>query len=301
MKNSQDETQTAKSKGYRVWSDIPFFTLFGAIGGMYVFFILLMIAASVVKVEWSDFTTALADENIQYAARLSMISCTVTALLSVLVSVPIGYLMSRYKIPGRVLIDAVLDIPIVLPPLVIGLTLLILFGFPIGGTEIDPYSVDDFFHDLSDKILGRDKGIVFQVPAVILAQFMVACAFAVRTMRTTFDQIPRRHKDVALTLGCNHGQAFFRVILPHSFRGILTAFTLSWARALGEFGPILVFAGSVRMRTEVLPVSVFLELGIGNVKGALAVSLIMVATAIVVLVLIRLIGGVTFESRGHMG
>jgi molybdate transport system permease protein len=298
MNSTTDKNlQETSTKGYRVRSDIPFFAAFGVIGAIYVIGICAMIAAGVIKIEWQDFATALADENIQYSIRLSMISCTITALLSVIVSVPIGYLLSRYQIPGKIVIDALLDIPIVLPPLVIGLSLLILFGLPLGGDEIDPFTIDDMFRYLSDKLLGRDAGIVFQVPAVIIAQFMVACAFAVRTMRATFDQIPRRHKDVALTLGCSHGQAFWRVVLPHSYRGIMTAFTLSWARALGEFGPILVFAGSVRMRTEVLPVSVFLELGIGNVKGALAISLIMVATAVVVLILVRLFGGKTFESR----
>ncbi len=256
----------------------------------------MIIVAGLLKVEWNDFSIALRNPNIQYSIRLSMITCTITAVLSVIVSLPIGYLLSRFKVPGKILIDSILDIPIVLPPLVIGLSLLILFGLTVAGTDSDPFTVDDLFRIVSKKLFGRDAGIVFQIPAVVLAQFMVACAFAVRTMRATFDQISPRQEDVALTLGCNHSQAFWRVVLPQSFRGILTAGTLAWARALGEFGPILVFAGSVRMRTEVLPVSVFLELGIGNVKGALAISLIMVAAAIVVLVLVRFLGGKTFEN-----
>jgi len=289
--------QPKKAKTYRVKSDMPFFAAFGLTSAFYVFAIVAMIGAGVIKIEYQDFVDALSDTNIQYAIRLSLITCTITAILSVIVSVPIGYLMSRYKFPGSFLIDSVLDIPIILPPLVIGLSLLILFGLPIGGTDADPFTVDDACRYLSNLILGRDLGIVFQIPAVILAQFLVACAFAVRTMRSTYDQISPRHEDVALTLGCSHGQAFWRVVFPQSWRGVMTAFTLSWARALGEFGPILVFAGSVRMRTEVLPVSVFLELGIGNVKGALAVSLIMVAVAVLVLVVVRMFGGQTFESR----
>jgi molybdate transport system permease protein len=80
------------------------------------------------------------------------------------------------------------------------------------------------------------------------------------------------------------------VVLPEARRGIVTAATLSWARALGEFGPILVFAGATRMRTEVLPTTVFLELSIGNLNGAVAVSLLMVAAAMVVLVIVRVFG-----------
>jgi molybdate transport system permease protein len=95
---------------------------------------------------------------------------------------------------------------------------------------------------------------------------------------------------VALTLGCSRAQAFWRVVLPEARRGIITAGTLAWARSLGEFGPILVFSGATRMRTEVLPTSVFLELSIGNIETAAAVSLLMVAAAVVVLVLVRLYG-----------
>ena len=126
--------------------------------------------------------------------------------------------------------------------------------------------------------------------AVVLAQFMVACAFAVRTMRVTFDQIPQRYEQVALTLGCNRQQAFWRVVLPQARGGVLAAGTLAWARALGEFGPILVFAGATRQKTEVLPTSAFLELQAGRTEGMLAVSLIMIATAALVFVVARTFG-----------
>ena len=93
-----------------------------------------------------------------------------------------------------------------------------------------------------------------------------------------------------MTLGCNRSQAFWQVILPQAKRGLLAAGTIAWARSLGEFGPILVFAGSTRLRTEVLPTSVYLEMQAGNLKGMLAVSIIMVAAAATVLILARLFG-----------
>jgi molybdate transport system permease protein len=196
-----------------------------------------------------------------------------TAVMSLWVAVPVGYLMSRVDFRGKTLVDAILDIPIFLPPLVVGLSLLILFKTP-------------WLHALNEKF-----PIVFHPPAVVLAQFTVASAFAVRTMRHTFDSISPRVEQVALTLGCRRSQAFFEVVVPQAWRGILTAGTLAWARSLGEFGPILVFAGSTRKRTEVLPVSVHLELSIGNIEGAIGVSLLMVIVAIVVLVVVRVLGG----------
>ena len=200
---------------------------------------------------------------------LSLISCTITTLMSIWVAVPIGYLMSRFEFRGKPLIDTLLDIPIVLPPLVIGLSLLILFRY-----------VPDWLSD----------AVVYKWPAVVLAQFMVACAFAVRTMRVTFDQIPQRPEQVALTLGATRAQAFWRVTLPQAGSGALSAGLLAWARALGEFGPILVFLGATRMRTEVLPTTVWLELSTGNLEAAVAVSLLMVLAAISVLVAARALG-----------
>ena len=133
-------------------------------------------------------TVALADGKIRYSIWLSLISCTLSAILSVWVAVPTGYLLSRHRLPGRQMVDAILDIPIVLPPLVVGLSLLILFQFP-------PFSW-----------LARHT--VYQIPAVVLAQFSVACAFAVRTMKATFDHINPRCEQVALSLGCTRLEAF---------------------------------------------------------------------------------------------
>ena len=215
---------------------------------------------------------AIETEEVRYALRLSLLSCTLTTFLSLWVAIPTGYVLSRCAFPGRNLIDAMLDIPIVLPPLVIGLGLLVLFQTAPG------------------RAIERIIPVTFAVPSVVIAQFTVACAFAVRTMRVTFDQISPRTEQVALTLGCSRSQAFWMVTLPEARRGVLTAATLAWARSLGEFGPILVFAGATRLRTEVLPTTVFLELSIGNIEAAAAVSLMMVVTALVVLILARMFG-----------
>ncbi|MCH2364619.1 MAG: ABC transporter permease, partial [Planctomycetes bacterium] len=220
----------------------------------------------------------LSSDEIQYSIRLSLMSCTVAAILSVWVAVPIGYLMSRFNFFGKGFIDAILDIPIVLPPLVVGLSLLILFSTAAG----------DWVEDLFESVFGTR--ITYQIPSVVLAQFMVACAFAVRTMRTTFDQISVRQEDVALTLGCSRFQAFWRVTLPEARNGLVTALTLAWARSLGEFGPILVFSGATRMKTEVLPTTVYLEMTTGSLEAAVAVSILMVTFAVAVLFTIRHFG-----------
>ncbi|WP_417847202.1 ABC transporter permease [Thalassoglobus sp.] len=282
-------TTPPRDVGNVVLSNRVFYCCMAIIGGAYVILILSMLladawfviektvdAASASSSPWkamffdNPVVTALADRKIQYSIWLSLVSCTLSAILSIIAAVPIGYLLSRHNFPGKRLLDAILDIPIVLPPLVVGLSLLILFQF-------FPFS-----------LLARD--VVYQVPAVVLAQFSVACAFAVRTMKSTFDHIDPRCEQVAVALGSSRSQAFGLVVLPEATHGMITAFTLAWARSLGEFGPLLIFAGATRMKTEVLSTTVFLEMNVGNIEAAVAVSLIMVAAAVTVLVITRIWG-----------
>ena len=287
--DGRTSTGVSPNVGRIVLSNRVFFGCMIVIGGTYILLIVSMLLAdawyvvektSVVASESAEpwkamvfenpIAVALADRKIRYSVWLSLVSCTLAAVLSVIVAVPIGYLLSRHNFPGKRLLDAVLDIPIVLPPLVVGLSLLILFQFR-------PFS-----------FLARD--IVYQIPAVVLAQFSVACAFAVRTMKSTFDHINPRCEQVAISLGSSRSQAFGWVVLPEATPGIMTAFTLAWARSLGEFGPLLIFAGATRMKTEVLSTTVFLEMNVGNIEGAVAVSMIMVVAAVTVLIITRLYG-----------
>ena len=274
MKPATSTKKTVKQSdpegGFKVRSDVPFMVGLAILGGFYVVMILLMVLADLHFTDASSLKETLGRREIQHSIKLSLISCTVSTMLSLWVSVPIGYLMSRFQFRFKAMVDTILDIPIVLPPLVVGLSLLILFNYA-------PFR-------------WMSPWVVFEVPAVILAQFMVACAFAVRTMRVTFDQIPQRYEQVAMTLGCNRSQAFWKVIFPQARRGLIAAGTLAWARSLGEFGPILIFAGSTSMRTEVLPTSVYLEMQSGNLKGMLAVSIVMIILSAAVLLIARLFG-----------
>ncbi len=286
---------------HHVGSDVPFYIGLWTLSGVYVFLIVACLSADaiypalVADSENSSWVlvTQLVDQlrkpEIHYSIRLSLVSCTLTTILSMLVAVPIGYVMSRYRFRGREFLDALMDIPIVLPPLVIGLSLLVLFSLPVSSETLpNGNQISVTINDLLEKKLGF--GVTFTVGAIVLSQFMVAAAFAVRTMRVTFDQISPRHEQVALTLGCTRAQAFWRVVLPETKHGLLTAATLAWARSLGEFGPILIFAGTTRRKTEVMSSSVFLEISTGNIEGALAVSFLMVVAAVFVLVTVRIWG-----------
>ena len=145
------------------------------------------------------------------------------------------------------MLETVFDIPILLPPLVVGFCLLLLFNqLPLGGKSIDEW-------------LGTP--VTFSVAAIILAQATVGTALAIRSMQASFDELDPRAEQVAQTLGCSPFQAFQKVALPSVKRGVVGAASIAWARSMGEFGPIVVFAGTFRGKTEVLSTSVYLEIG----------------------------------------
>ncbi|MEQ8847683.1 ABC transporter permease [Botrimarina sp.] len=268
------------TRGATTIGDLAFYSLLALAAAGYFLLVVLLLLADLSYTSWSDILRVVSSKEVRFAFGLSLTTATLAAALSVLVATPTGYLLSRCSARASgapnawrsklvAVADAVFDIPIVAPPLVIGVSLLILFKHP-------PFSW------LSDAV-------VYEAPAVVLAQFVVACAFAVRTMRAAFDQISDRQEKVALTLGASRSTAFWTVALPQARVGLLTAATISWSRALGEFGPILVFASATRMRTEVLPTTIYLELQAGDLGAALAVSLLMIGLAVGVLIATRLL------------
>jgi len=279
-----------------------FWAAMSVMGGLYLALIVAMLIADFQFAQWSDIRELISDERVRFSIWLSLISCTISAVVSVWVAVPTGYVLARLgrdaiarrfdegSSIGRVAIwfrygiDTLLDIPIVLPPLVIGISLLVLLQTPLGRLADDATS--HFFSRIGYPGI---RGITYEIPAVILAQFSVAAAFAIRTMRDTFEQINERPERIACTLGASRFRVFADIALPQAWRGTVAAFTLAWARSLGEFGPILIFAGTARMKTEVLSTTVYLNFQFGNLRGAVVASLMLVTLAVVVLVVTRIV------------
>ncbi|HSH95195.1 MAG TPA: ABC transporter permease [Roseimicrobium sp.] len=250
----------------------PFWLTLAVVTGLYLLFLLALLAATATYTTPAKFFDAFSSREIRYSIVLSLATCTLSALLALAIAVPVGYVLSRGQFRGRALLDAAFDIPVVLPPMVVGLCLLI------------------FFQTRAGHLIEKATPFTYTVAGVVLAQLVIAAAFAIRTMRGTFDHLSSRPEDVAMTLGCSRGRAVWLVTLPAAKRGMFAAFSIAWARSLGEFGPVLVFAGATRMKTEVLPTTVWLELSVGNLEAAVAVSLLMVLLAMVVLVIVRVTG-----------
>lgn len=260
----------------RGWRDRVFAAATFFFVAAFVAFVLILIVTDIFYINRGAVTTVLTSRFIRHALWMSIWTSFATTVIALLFAVPMGYALSRFRFPGRVLADTIVDLPIVFPPLVAGLTLLVFFS----QTNLGRWIQED---------LGLE--FVFQPKGIVLCQFLVAASLAIRSSRTAFDSVDRRHEDVALTLGCTRWGSFYRVCLPLARNGIVAGGILTWARAFGLFGPLMIFVGSFRGRTEVLSTTVFLEQSVGNLEVALAVALLLIFMALIAITIIRLLGG----------
>ncbi len=217
---------------------------------------------------------ALGSETLRHAVGLSLVTATAASALALLFAVPAAYGLARYRFPGSWLLDVVLDVPVVLSPVAVGVSLILLLRSAPG--------------QWVEEHLLR---FIFAVPGIVLAQFTVALALSIRVLKASFQGVDERYEQVARFLGCTAWGAFWRVSLPLARRGILAAFILGWARSIGEFGATVTLAGAVPGQTETIPVAIYLRLAGVDLAGAVALMLLLSALSLVVLVAVRLAGG----------
>lgn len=246
---------------------------------------------------WALFIDSLRDPENQFSIKLSIVSALVTTIIAMIVAIPAAYMLSRYRLPAHSIIDTLLDLPIVVPPPVMGISLLILFQTPAGhyAEAMTPSWLVTAFNGLFSFILGQpiedSKSWVYTTRGIVLAQFFIACSFGIRAVKATFDTIGFRHEEVARTLGCNRRLAFLKVVLPMARSGIIAGSVMTWARAIAEFGPILFFCGATRGKTDVMPVAMFLNFSVGRIEQSVALVLIMLSISIVTLLTFKRLGG----------
>lgn len=213
--------------------------------------------------------------DIQFSIKLSLITSLISTMVCLLLAVPAAYTLSRYRFRGKKLISTLLSVPIALPPLVSGMALLLLFGTTSWGKTLAAYGIK----------------VVFTPLGIIVAQFFVNVPYLIKISRSTFDSIDPRLEFIARTLGSNRLQAFFTVILPLSFQGLAAGTLITWARALGEFGAALMLAGATRMKTDILPVSLYLNMSTGDLEKALTSATILILISILSLSVFELLSG----------
>jgi molybdate transport system permease protein len=208
------------------------------------------------------------------ALTLSLITTSASLVLTVLLGGPLAYVLARRRFRGAWVVETIVDLPIVLPPAVAGLALLLLFGRRgiIGG------ALDD---------LGID--IPFTTAAVVLAQVFVAAPFFIRSARTGLAGVDRDLEDAARVDGAAERDVIARVTLPLASSALAAGLVMCWARALGEFGATIMFAGNVPGRTQTLPLLVYAEFQSGDLDAAIAAAAILVLAAVGVLVAVRVL------------
>jgi molybdate transport system permease protein len=224
-----------------------------------------------VRAPWSRLTDLLSEPSVGPAVRLSLLTASLATLLALVLGVPLAWALARLEFPGRRVVRALVTLPLVLPPVVGGVALLFAFG---RRGVLGP-ALHDLGIDLS-----------FTTTGVVLAEAFVAMPFLVVTVEGALASGDRRYEEAAATLGASGWTTFRRVTLPLVSPAVAAGSVLCFARALGEFGATITFAGNLPGRTQTMPLAVYLALE-SDPDAALALALVLLAISVVVLVALR--------------
>ena len=228
----------------------------------------------------SHFGEAISSEEVLFSLRMSVTTSSISAVICLLLSLPTAYALSHVAFPGKRLAEILMELTLSLPYILLGFALLLIFSSPFG------------------KAL-KEAGfaVVFSPAGIVFAQMIVNLPFAIRMMRTAFAGVNPRIEFVAQTLGAMPWDVFRTIILPMCRNQIISAFVLTWARGMGEFGATLMLVGVTRMKTETLPGSIYLSISTGNTETAMATAMIMLLVSAFTLVVANVLDRPTGESR----
>ncbi|MER7996811.1 ABC transporter permease [Micromonospora chalcea] len=240
--------------------------------GLGLAFLVLPLAGLLLRAPWTTLPGRLTEPGVLTALRLSLETATVATLLCVALGVPLAWLLARVEFPGRRLVRALVTVPLVLPPVVGGVALLLVFGR----------------RGLIGSWLDETFGVTlpFTTAGVVLAEAFVAMPFLVIAVEGALRGADPRYEEAAATLGAGRFTTFTRVTLPLVAPGVAAGAVLCWARALGEFGATITFAGNYPGRTQTMPLAVYLALET-DLQAAIVLSLILLTVSVVILAALR--------------
>ncbi len=228
--------------------------------------------ALLVRAPWDQFGELLGSSSLRAALRLSLLSASIATVICVVVGVPLAWVLARVAFPGRRFVRALVTVPLVLPPVVAGVALLTAFGRQgfIGAPLRDLLGVT----------------IPFSTTAVVLAQVFVAMPFLVITVEASFRGADPTLDEEAETAGASRWQTFLRINVPLALPGILSGAVLAWARAIGEFGATITFAGNAEGVTRTMPLEIYTALQT-DPEPAIALSIVLLALSVGILAMLR--------------
>jgi len=243
------------------------------LGGLVVVFLALPVVALVVRsVVGGSLRDALGTPVIVDAFTLSLATTAVSLVVAVAIGLPLALVLARRRFRGASLVEAIVDLPSVLPPSVAGLGLLLVFGRR--GL-------------LGEPLAAMGIALPFTTAAVVMAQVFVAAPFFIRSARTGLAAVDRDLEDAARVDGASERHVLRHVTLPLAGPALAAGLVMCWARALGEFGATIMFAGNIVGRTQTLPLAVYAEFQGGDLEGSIAAASILVIAALGVLVTVR--------------
>lgn len=233
---------------------------------------LVPLAGLLGRTPWAELPTLLTSDVVTDALRLSLIASLSSTLIASILGIPLAWILARVGFPGRGLLRGAVTLPLVLPPVVGGAALLFALGR----------------RGLVGEPVAEATGLVlpFSMGGVVIATTFVSMPFLVITVEGALRTLDRRYEDAASTLGARPWTVMRRVTLPMIVPSLASGLVLTWARAFGEFGATITFAGNLQGRTQTLPLAVFVALQ-SDRDTAIAISLVMVGVSLLVLILLR--------------
>ena len=217
---------------------------------------------------------ALQSDEIIFSIKMSMKTSIISTLICLVVSLPASYAIYRSSGRYKKIIENIIYTPMSLPHLVSGIALLLFFGNRGIGKFLEQYLKLDF---------------VYTVSGIILAQVFVNLSFSIQTILNSLEEIDPKTIFVSRTLGCNEFQSFMHIVLPSLKRGIMSSTVMTWSRALGEFGAVMMIAGTTRMKTEVLPTAIYLNMATGDLNLAIGTATILIAISLACMALFNIL------------
>ena len=235
-------------------------------------FLLLPLAGLLIRAPWTTLPERLTEPGVLAALRLSLVTASLATVLCLVLGVPLAWLLARGGVPGARYIRALITVPLVLPPVVGGVALLLVFGRR------------GLVGEWLDTTFGFS--LPFTTTGVVLAEAFVAMPFLIIAVEGALRGADSRYEEAAATLGASRWTAFRRVTLPLIGPGVAAGAVLCWARALGEFGATITFAGNFPGRTQTMPLAVYLALE-QDLEAAIVLSLLLLVVSVVILALLR--------------
>ena len=246
--------------------------LVAMIAAAFFAFVVLVLLALVTTTSIAEFWDQLHSPVVFSAIWISLQTSLAVVLFAFLFGFPIAYLLALKNFPGKALLDTLLDLPIVMPPLVSGLALLILL------------SGDGLLGGILSRL---DISLIFTKKGIIIAQFFVAAPFFIKTARESISAIPANLLAASATLNASVFYTFRHLIFPLSRHGILAGLVMTWARALGEFGATAMVAGCIPLKTETMTIAIYMQAMSGGLGAATAIALILMAFSFVFLLVLK--------------